>query len=112
LRLRGKSPASAPTATTTSRRSGGSPRGTYLSDLQRYADSVRGAAATRGRRLKTLKQLLSFVTRVKYLPFNAGAAIRGPALDQKLAAPKGKLAPGIGWILHPRLPPSKFRGHP
>ena len=62
LRLRGKSPASAPTATTTSRRSGGSPRGTYLSDLQRYADSLRGAAATRGRRLKTLKSLLPFAT--------------------------------------------------
>jgi integrase/recombinase XerD len=61
-------------------------RATYLSDLQRYADSLVGAPATRGRRLKTLKSLLSFATRVVgYLPFNAGAAIHGPALEQKLA---------------------------
>jgi hypothetical protein len=33
-------------------------RATYLSDLQRYADSLVGAPATRGRRLKTLKSLL------------------------------------------------------
>jgi site-specific recombinase XerD len=59
-------------------------RATYLSDLQRCADSLVGAPATRGR-LKTLKSLLSFATRMGYLPFNAGAAIRGPALEQKLA---------------------------
>ncbi len=60
-------------------------RATSLSDLQRYADSLVGAPATRGRRLKTLKSLLSFATRMGYLPFNAGAAIHGPALEQKLA---------------------------
>jgi integrase/recombinase XerD len=60
-------------------------RAKYLSDLQRYADSLVGAPATRGRRLKTLKSLLSFATRMGYLPFNAGAAIHGPALEQKLA---------------------------
>jgi site-specific recombinase XerD len=60
-------------------------RATYLSDLQRYADSLVGAPATQGRRLKTLKSLLSFATRMGYLPFNAGAAIRGPAQEQKLA---------------------------
>jgi integrase/recombinase XerD len=60
-------------------------RATYLSDLQRYADSLVGAPASRGRRLKTLKSLLSFATRMGYLPFNAGAAIHGPALEQKLA---------------------------
>jgi hypothetical protein len=60
-------------------------RATYLSDLQRYADSLVGAPATRGRRLKTLKSLLPFATRMGYLPFNAGAAINGPALEQKLA---------------------------
>ncbi len=43
------------------------------------------ASATRARRLKTLKSLLSFATRMGYLPFNAGAAIHGPALEQKLA---------------------------
>ena len=60
-------------------------RATHLSDLQRYADSLVGAPATRGGRLKTLKSLLSFATRMGYLPFNAGAAIHGPALEQKLA---------------------------
>jgi integrase/recombinase XerD len=60
-------------------------RAKYLSDLQRYADSLVGAPATRARRLKTLKSLLSFATRMGYLPFNAGAAIHGPALEQKLA---------------------------
>jgi integrase/recombinase XerD len=60
-------------------------RATYLSDLQYYADSLVGAPATRGRRLKTLKSLLSFAARMGYLPFNAGAAIRGPAIEEKLA---------------------------
>jgi site-specific recombinase XerD len=60
-------------------------RATYLEDLQRYADSLVGAPATRGRRLKTLKSLLSFATRMGFLPFNAGAAIRGPAQEQKRA---------------------------
>ena len=32
-----------------------------------------------------VKSLLSFATRMGYLPFNAGAAIHGPALEQKLA---------------------------
>jgi hypothetical protein len=52
---------------------------------KRYADSLVGAPASRGRRLKTLKSFLSFATRMGYLPFNAGAAIHGPALEQKLA---------------------------
>ena len=72
-------------ASTAARFSGKPRRATYLSDLQRYADSLVGAPATRGRRLKTLKSLLSFATRMGYLPFNAGAAIHGPALEQKLA---------------------------
>jgi len=60
-------------------------RATFLSDLQRYADSLVGAPATRGRRLKTLKSLLSFATWMGYLPFNAGAAIHGPVLLQTAA---------------------------
>ena len=58
---------------------------TRLSDLQRYADSLVGAPATRARRLRSLKSLLSFATRLGYLPFNAGAVVRGPALEHKLA---------------------------
>jgi site-specific recombinase XerD len=60
-------------------------RATRLSDLQRYADRLVGAPATRARRLRSLKSLLSFATRMGYLPFNAGAVVRGPALEQKLA---------------------------
>ncbi len=65
--------------------SGKSLRATYLSDLQKYADSLTGAPATRSRRLKALKSLLSFAARLGYMPFNVGAAIRGPRVEQKLA---------------------------
>lgn len=37
------------------------------------------------RRLKALKSLLSFAARLGYMPFNVGAAIRGPKVEQKLA---------------------------
>ncbi len=65
--------------------SGKSLRATYLSDLQRYAHSLQGAPATRARRLKALKSLLSFAARLGYMPFNVGAAIRGPKVEEKLA---------------------------
>jgi len=65
--------------------SGKSLRATYLSDLQRYADALTGAPATRARRLKALKSLLSFAARLGYMPFNVGAAIRGPKVEEKLA---------------------------
>lgn len=64
---------------------GKSLRATYLSDLQKYADALVGAPATRSRRLKALKSLLSFAARLGYMPFNVGAAIRGPKVEQKLA---------------------------
>jgi hypothetical protein len=35
-----------------------------LSDLQRYADSIVGAPATRARRLRALKSLLSFAAKL------------------------------------------------
>ena len=60
-------------------------RATYLSDLQRYADALAGAPATRARRLRALKSLLSFAAKMGYLPFNVGAAIRGPRLEHQLA---------------------------
>jgi hypothetical protein len=50
---------------------------TYLSDLQRYADALAGASATRSRRLRALKSLLSFAAKMGYLPFNV-APPRGP----------------------------------
>jgi len=65
--------------------SGKTLRTTYLSDLQKYADALKGSPATRARRLKALKSLLSFAARLGYLPFNVGAAIRGPKVGNKLA---------------------------
>jgi integrase/recombinase XerD len=64
---------------------GKSLRATYLSDLQRYADTLVGAPASRARRLRALKSLLSFAAKLGYLPFNVGAALRGPKVEQKLA---------------------------
>jgi site-specific recombinase XerD len=65
--------------------SGKTLRTTYLSDLQKYADSLQGSLATQARRLKALKSLLSFAARMGYLPFNVGAAIRGVKVGNKLA---------------------------
>jgi hypothetical protein len=61
-------------------------RSTYLWDLQRYADALAGAPATRARRLRALKSLLSFAAKMGYLPFNVGAAIRAQARAQQEAA--------------------------
>jgi len=57
----------------------------YLSELQRYADTLGGANATRARKLLTIKSLLSFAARLGYMPFNVGAAIRPPRPDSRLA---------------------------
>jgi site-specific recombinase XerD len=65
--------------------SGKTLRTTYLSDLQKYADVLQGSPATRARRLKALKSLLSFAAKLGYLPFNVGAAIRGPKVGNTLA---------------------------
>jgi hypothetical protein len=58
-------------------------------DLPLGSAALRGQPRRRaghpGRRLKTLKSLLSFATRMGYLPFNAGAAIHGPVLLQTAA---------------------------
>jgi len=60
-------------------------RSTYLFDLQRYADSLEGAQATRARRILAIKSLLSFAARMGYTPFNVGAALRAPKLEDRLA---------------------------
>jgi integrase/recombinase XerD len=65
--------------------SGKTLRTTYLSDLQKYADSLCGGPATRARRLKALKSLFSFAAKLGYLPFNVGAAIRSVKVAGKLA---------------------------
>lgn len=56
-----------------------------LLDLQRYADTLQGAPASRARRLLAVKSLLSFAARMGYAPFNVGAAIRPPRPDDRLA---------------------------
>jgi integrase/recombinase XerD len=57
----------------------------YLSDLQRYADTLEGSAATRARRLLAIKSMLSFGARMGYTPFNVGAAVRAPKPEDRLA---------------------------
>jgi len=60
-------------------------RATYLSDLQRYADTLEGSPASRARRILAIKSLLSFAARMGYTPFNVGAAVRAPKQDDRLA---------------------------
>jgi integrase/recombinase XerD len=60
-------------------------RATYLSDLQRYADTLEGSPASRARRLLAIKSLLSFAAKMGYTPFNVGAAVRAPKQDDRLA---------------------------
>ena len=59
-----------------------------LGDLQRWADHLeeRGlAAATRARKMATVKSLFSFGQKIGYLLYNVGAAISGPKVPNRLA---------------------------
>ncbi|HUK15596.1 MAG TPA: tyrosine-type recombinase/integrase [Bryobacteraceae bacterium] len=56
-----------------------------LADLQRFADSLGGAAATRHRTLSAVKSLLAFGHRLGYLAFDVGRALRLPAVRNRLA---------------------------
>lgn len=57
-----------------------------LADLQQFADSLGNLApASRYRRLSAVKSLLAFAHRLGYLPFDAGAALRLPAVRNRLA---------------------------
>ena len=49
-----------------------------LGDLQAFADSLTGAASSRGRHLASCKSLLSFCAKVGATAFNVGAALRSP----------------------------------
>ncbi len=56
-----------------------------LGDLQAWADSLTGSAATRHRRLSAVKSLLAFGHRLGYLPFDVGRALRLPKVRDRLA---------------------------
>lgn len=56
-----------------------------IGDLQAWLDQLVGSPASRARRLAAVKSLLTFATRVNYVPFNVGAAVRAPIVTQVLA---------------------------
>jgi site-specific recombinase XerD len=57
-----------------------------LADLQQFADELGELApASRYRMLSSLKSLLAFAHRTGYLPFDAGRALRLPAVRNRLA---------------------------
>jgi integrase/recombinase XerD len=60
-------------------------RSVTIGDLQCWLDQLQGAPASRARRLAAVKSLLSFATRLNYVPFNVGAAVRAPAVTRVLA---------------------------
>jgi integrase/recombinase XerD len=60
-------------------------RSLTIADLQGWVDLLKGAPATRRRRLAAVKSLLSFATRIGYVPFNVGAVVRLPPAVNVLA---------------------------
>jgi integrase/recombinase XerD len=55
-----------------------------LTDLQEFAKSLTGAAASRYRTLSAVKSLLAFGHRLGYLPFDVGRALRLPSVRNRL----------------------------
>ena len=55
-----------------------------LADLQRFADSLAGAPATRYRTLSAVKSVLAFGHRLGYLTFDVGKALRLPSVRSRL----------------------------
>lgn len=58
---------------------------TTLADVQGYLDSLRGAAATKARKVASMKSLLSFGYKTGYLHFNVGRAVQAAKLPNNLA---------------------------
>ncbi len=52
-----------------------------LADVQQFADSLHGAPATRARKLAVVRSLLTFASKLGYVPFNVGAAIKLPPIQ-------------------------------
>jgi integrase/recombinase XerD len=60
-------------------------RALTIGDLQAWVSTLEGAPATRRRRLAAAKSLLTFASRIGYVPFNAGAVVRLPPAVNVLA---------------------------
>jgi integrase/recombinase XerD len=60
-------------------------RSVSIGDLQAWVDTLEGAPATRRRRLAAVKSLLTFATRIGYVPLNVGAVVRLPPAINVLA---------------------------
>ncbi|MBS0641536.1 MAG: tyrosine-type recombinase/integrase [Proteobacteria bacterium] len=61
-------------------------RDVTLGHVQAYADTLRDfAPASRARRLSSVKSLLTFAHTLGYLPFNVGAPVRLPKVENRLA---------------------------
>jgi site-specific recombinase XerD len=56
-----------------------------LDDLQRFADSLGGAAASQHRTLSAIKSLFAFAHRLGALPFDVAAPLRLPKLRDRLS---------------------------
>ncbi len=52
-----------------------------LADVQQFSDSLHGAPATRARKLAVVRSLLTFASKLGYVPFNVGAAIKLPPIQ-------------------------------
>lgn len=59
-------------------------RGTTTADVLVYAESITGAAATRARRISTLKSLLAFASRIGFTNTNLGTVLRVPRIAGRL----------------------------
>jgi integrase/recombinase XerD len=64
---------------------GKSIRALTIGDLQAWVSTLEGAPATRRRRLAAAKSLLTFASRIGYVPFKAGAVVRLPPAINVLA---------------------------
>jgi integrase/recombinase XerD len=58
--------------------------GATTADVLVYAESIRGASATRARRISTLKSLLGFAAKVGFTATNLGTVLRVPKITGKL----------------------------
>lgn len=64
---------------------GKSIRSIYLTDVQRYVDSLTGSATSKRRRILVAKSMLSFAFKMGYTLFNVGAAVRMPKAEKRVS---------------------------
>ncbi len=56
-----------------------------LTDVQAFADSLCGKASSRARSLSAVKSILSFGHRLGYLPFDVGAVVKLPKVENTIS---------------------------